>query len=143
METNNKKKSAEKQFQESIVRDYIEETKDTQPTEEKFKKWLQQKGEDYINKKRKQFMQKAAHGVKLEYIKELSHKCGPDEELYYFKKGGVVDCGCRGKKMEEGGKTEKETTVDKFKNRKKPEVKKGERVAGFKRFKEGKRINIK
>ena len=100
----------------------MEETKDTKPTEEKFKKWGQQKGEAYIAKKKKQFMQKAEHGAKLEYIKGLSHKCGPDEELYYFKKGGMVDCGCRGKKMEDGGKAvknKKQNAVERFRKQKK------------------------
>jgi len=66
--------------------------------------------------------QKAAHGAKLNYIKKLSHKCADDEELYYFKKGGSVDCGCK-KKMEDGGKTtKKKNSVNEFKNRK---IKKG------------------
>ena len=80
--------------------------------------------------------QKAAHGAKLNYIKKLSHKCADDEELYYFKKGGSVDCGCK-KKMEDGGKTtKKKSSIDDFKNRKvkkdcggsKFKMKKGDKV---------------
>lgn len=47
--------------------------------------------------------QKAAHGAKLDYIKTISHKCPEGQELYYFKVGGKVGCGCKGKKMENGG----------------------------------------
>ena len=62
--------------------------------------------------------QKAAHGVKLDYIKTISHKCPEGQELYYFKVGGKVGCGCKGKKfMQDGGKT-KESIVDKFKKSK-------------------------
>ena len=58
--------------------------------------------------------QKAAHGAKLDYIKAISHKCPEGQELYYFKVGGKVKCGCIGKKLQEGGKA-KESAVDKFK----------------------------
>lgn len=47
----------------------------------------------------------ARHGMKLQYIKSLKHQCADDEELYYYKKGGSVGCGC--KKKEEGGEVEK------------------------------------
>lgn len=63
--------------------------------------------------------QKAARGAKLQYIKNLKHQCADDEELYYYKKGGSVDCGC--KKKEDGGEVkiaQKGTVVQKFKNRK-------------------------
>ena len=43
--------------------------------------------------------QKAAHGAKLDYIKAISHKCPEGQELYYFKVGGKVKCGCIGKKL--------------------------------------------
>lgn len=63
--------------------------------------------------------QKAAHGAKLQYIKNLKHQCADDEELYYYKKGGSVNCGC--KKKEDGGEVVKaglgcsSSVVDKFK----------------------------
>lgn len=63
--------------------------------------------------------QAAKHGAKLNYIKSLKHQCAEDEEVYYFKKGGSVGCGCR--KKEDGGevtKAQKGTAVDKFKKRK-------------------------
>lgn len=58
----------------------------------------------------------ARHGMKLQYIKSLKHQCADDEELYYYKVGGKVDCGCKKK----GGniKPEKECgggAVSKFK----------------------------
>jgi hypothetical protein len=63
--------------------------------------------------------QKALHGAKLQYIRSLKNQCPEGEELYYYKKGGSVGCGCK-KKMEEGGQTpkNKNNAIDKFKNRK-------------------------
>ena len=49
--------------------------------------------------------QKALHGAKLQYIRSLKHQCAEDEELYYYKKGGSVGCGC--KKKEAGGEIKK------------------------------------
>lgn len=66
-----------------------------------------------------QSIQKARQGAKLQYLKSLKRQCADDEELYYYKKGGSVGCGC--KKKEDGGqvaKAQKGTVVDKFKNRK-------------------------
>lgn len=58
---------------------------------------------------------KAAHGMKLNYIKRLGHKCAEDEEVVYFRKGGMVDCGC--KKKEDGGKVsaKEPSAIDDFK----------------------------
>ena len=99
-----------------------------------FAQWAQQKGVD-INQLQQdpnaleqaltQFMQEmqtqaARHGAKLNYIKSLKNQCPEGEELYYYKKGGSVGCGC--KKKEDGGEIEKAQkgtkAVDKFKNRK-------------------------
>ena len=41
--------------------------------------------------------QKAQHGAKLQYIKSLKNQCPEGEELYYYKKGGSVGCGCKKK----------------------------------------------
>ena len=80
--------------------------------------------------------QAAKHGAKLQYLKSLKNQCAEDEELYYYKRGGTVGCGC--KKKENGGeinKEKKESTIDKFKNRKVKKdcggtkfVKKGDKV---------------
>ena len=60
----------------------------------------------------------ARHGAKLNYIKSLKNQCPEGQEPYYYKKGGMVKCGCAGKKlMEDGGKTE--SAIDKFKKAKK------------------------
>lgn len=61
------------------------------------------------------------HGAKLQYIKSLKNKCADDEELYYYKKGGSIGCGC--KKKEEGGeiKEAKCGAVAKFKEVRKAE----------------------
>lgn len=63
--------------------------------------------------------QKAKHGTKLQYIKSLKNQCAEDEELYYYKKGGAVGCGC--KKKEDGGPITKDNPSwkTKFENRKK------------------------
>ena len=45
----------------------------------------------------KTLAKKAAHGTKLNYFKSLKHQCAEDEELYYYKKGGAVECGCKKK----------------------------------------------
>ena len=62
--------------------------------------------------------QKALHGAKLQYIRSLKNQCPEGEELYYYKKGGSVGCGC--KKKEDGGeiKESKDSVVSKFKARK-------------------------
>lgn len=76
---------------------------------------LEKDAEEFRKSKSQSKAKKAAHGAKLDYIKTISHKCPEGQELYYFKVGGVVNCGCKGKKlMQEGGKT-KESVVDKFK----------------------------
>ena len=55
--------------------------------------------------------QKALHGAKLQYVKNLKNQCADDEEIYYYKKGGSLGCGCK-KKMEEGGQTPKKSPID-------------------------------
>ena len=55
-----------------------------------------------------QQLQAAKHGAKLQYLKSLKHQCADNEELYYYKKGGSVGCGC--KKKENGGEVIKAST---------------------------------
>ncbi len=60
--------------------------------------------------------QAARHGAKLNYIKSLKHQCPDDYELYYYKKGGRVGCGC--KKKEDGGQVtapKKQNAIKEFK----------------------------
>lgn len=60
--------------------------------------------------------QKAEKGAKLNYIKSLKGQCPDGEELVYFKKGGMIDCGCQ--KKETGGEvksTKKLNPVEEFK----------------------------
>jgi hypothetical protein len=60
--------------------------------------------------------QKAEKGAKLNYIKSLKGQCPDGEELVYFKKGGMIDCGCQ--KKEKGGEVEqpkKANAVEEFK----------------------------
>lgn len=98
---------SQKQLVQSIVQDYIKETGDKNPDRNKIEAFIKRKGGDkYIQKKASAIQsskQKAKHGAKLNYIRKLSHKCADDEELYYYKKGGSVDCGCRKKVMKDGG----------------------------------------
>lgn len=106
-----------------------------------FSQWAQQKGLD-INQLQNdpqtleqalgQFMQEmqsqqtraARHGAKLQYLKSLKNQCAEDEELYYYKKGGSVGCGC--KKKEDGGEIKKAQNgaIAKFKNRKQDQASK-------------------
>ena len=73
---------------------------------------------------------KVARGAKLQYIKKLKNQCADDEELYYYKKGGRVGCGC--KKKEDGGEVEtakKGSIISRFKKRVRSEFKKAEDIA--------------
>ena len=86
-------------------------------TDEKIKE-LKDSGqlqEDYQDFE-KALAKKVAHGTKLNYFRTLKNQCAEDEELYYYKNGGAVECGCKKK----GGevKTEKDCgggAVAKFK----------------------------
>ena len=42
--------------------------------------------------------------AQLDYLKSLKGQCPDGEELVYFKKGGMIDCGCQ--KKEKGGEVE-------------------------------------
>ena len=83
----------------------FQQTQDINQAAQTFQQALQQKA------------QTAKHGAKLQYIKSLKHQCADDEELYYYKKGGSVGCGC--KKKEDGGEVVKaeEGVVAKFKKK--------------------------
>lgn len=102
-----------------------------------FAKWAQQKGVDLkqiqnnpqaLEAALGQFIQElqqasqgqqtvaARHGAKLNYVKALKNQCPEGQEPYYYKKGGMVKCGCTGKKlMEDGGEIKKENAVARFK----------------------------
>lgn len=83
--------------------------------------YVKELGKDGLKEAYKRFQEhkkkqarKALHGAKLQYFKSLKNQCADDEQLVYYKKGGVVNCGCEKK---EGGKVEKkqESVVDRFK----------------------------
>lgn len=102
-----------------------------------FAKWAQQKGVDLkqiqnnpqaLEAALGQFVQElqqasqgqqtvaARHGAKLNYLKSLKNQCPEGQEPYYYKKGGMVKCGCTGKKlMQDGGEVKKENAVARFK----------------------------
>ena len=92
--------------------------------DESKQKALAQKYQQWKEAKKKKQATKAAHGAKLDYVKSLKHICPEGEELVYFKKGGLMQCGCKGKKMEEGAKVEEAKcgAVAKFKEMKKGNV---------------------
>lgn len=62
-----------------------------------------------------QALQKAKQGAKINYIRHLKGKCPEGEELVYFKKGGLMTCGCQ--KKQNGAKLEKVNAVEEFKRR--------------------------
>lgn len=89
--------------------------------DESKQKALAQKYQQWKEAKKKKQATKAAHGAKLDYVKSLKHICPEGQELYYFKQGGNLKCGCKGQKMEEGAKVEEAKcgAVAKFKKVKK------------------------
>ena len=89
--------------------------------DESKQKALAQKYQQWKEAKKKKQATKAAHGAKLDYVKSLKHVCPEGQELYYFKKGGNIECGCKGKIMEKGAKVEEAKcgAVAKFKKVKK------------------------
>lgn len=100
--------------------------------QQELEKYVQSLGEDGLKQAYDEFTkvmqsqaQKAAHGAKLQYFRNLKHKCGENEELVFYKKGGSVECGCKGKVMEKGGEVKKASTgtaiVDDFKKKKQQE----------------------
>lgn len=88
---------------EKTVKTYQDNKEDIQKAAQTFTQELQTK------------IQAKRHGSKLNYVKSLKNQCADDEELYYYKKGGSVGCGC--KKKEQGGelKEKKESVINKFK----------------------------
>lgn len=62
-----------------------------------------------------QAIQKDKQGAKINYIRHLKGKCPEGEELVYFKKGGLITCGCQ--KKQNGAKLEKVNAVEEFKRR--------------------------
>lgn len=62
-----------------------------------------------------QALRKAKQGAKINYIRHLKGKCPEGEELVYFKKGGLMTCGCQ--KKQNGAKLEKVNAVEEFKRR--------------------------
>ena len=103
---------------EVIIAMFTKEKGRQPQNKEEITQYVQSKGgQEFINKLQQKLVQSAAHGAKLQYIKSLKHKCADDEELYYYKKGGSVGCGCR--KKEDGGEVTKASkgcsAVEKFK----------------------------
>lgn len=94
----------------------IAEAKSKNVSPEQYVKELGEEGLKQAYKRfqahKKKQAQKAEHGAKLQYFKTLKNQCAEDEELVYYKKGGVVDCGCvkkeKGREVEEKTPTWKE-----------------------------------
>lgn len=118
----------DKQIQEAFIQFLAQ--KSGAKTQQELEKYVQSLGEDGLKQAYQEFTQvmqkqaqKAAHGAKLQYLRNLKHQCTEDEELVYYKKGGSLDCGCV-KKKEDGGEVTKaeEGWKSKFKNRQKEKV---------------------
>lgn len=118
----------DKQIQEAFIQFLAQ--KSGAKTQQELEKYVQSLGEDGLKQAYQEFTQvmqkqaqKAAHGAKLQYLRNLKHQCAEDEELVYYKKGGSLDCGCV-KKKEDGGEVTKaqEGWKSKFKNRQKEKV---------------------
>ena len=87
----------------------------------------QQGGEEFLKKvdeyisqaeaEQSKQAQKAEHGAKLQYFKKLKNQCADDEEVVYYKKGGLVDCGCKKKEGGEVVKANFGTFLEKIKNK--------------------------
>ena len=116
----------EKQIQEAFLQFLAQ--KSGAKNQKELEKYVQSLGEDGLKQAYMEFQkilqsqtQKAAHGAKLDYFRKLKNQCPEGEELYYYKKGGSVGCGC--KKKEDGGEVVKAQNgaVTKFKNRTKAE----------------------
>lgn len=73
---------------EKTVKTYQDNKEDIQKAAQTFTQELQTK------------IQAKRHGSKLNYVKSLKNQCADDEELYYYKKGGSVGCGCKKKNKE-------------------------------------------
>lgn len=117
-------KMNDKQLQEAFIQFLAQ--KSGAKNEKELEAYVKQLGEDGLKQAYAEFTQlmqkqtqKAKQGAKLNYIKQLKHQCPEGYEVTYFKKGGMVECGC-GKKMENGGKSPKKdmTAVEKFRARK-------------------------
>ena len=90
-----------------IVSDFKKKKKRDPKDEKELTQFVQEEGgEKYLQSIANRLKTAALHGTKLQYFKKLKHQCADDEELYYYKKGGAVECGCKKK----GGevKTEKD-----------------------------------
>lgn len=92
--------------------------------EKELEAYVKQLGEDGLKQAYAEFTQvmqkqaqKAKQGAKLNYIKQLKHQCPEGYEPYYYKKGGIVNCGC-GKKMKKAEEGTKMSAVERFKVRK-------------------------
>lgn len=94
----------DKELQEAFIQFLAQ--KSGAKTQKDLEKYIQSLGEDGLKKAYSEFAEiiqsqtkKAAHGAKLNYIKQLKHTCNDDEELVFFKRGGSIGCGCKKKKV--------------------------------------------
>ena len=126
MNNNQNQESENKSMLEFLQQEF--KTSDTGEIQRKLSKLdkqqqqqLKAKYEQWKEAKKKKQATKAAHGAKLNYVKSLKHICPEGQELYYFKQGGNLKCGCKGQKMEDGAKVEEAKcgAVAKFKKVKK------------------------
>lgn len=116
-------------------------------TEEDLKAYAQQLGEEGLQAKYQEFMQKMQGGVKaklgakLNYMRKIKGLCPDGEEAYYFKEGGQVKRGC--KCMEKGGvqpnsldENPNKNAIEKFKERKKKNLQKPSKKSKYEQMHE-------
>lgn len=116
----NMEQQEQQEFMKFLIEDALAQGLQIQ-TEDDVKSYLSQLGEEGIKAKYQQFMQmkgqtpSAKLGSKLNYIKSLKGDCPDDEEVVYFKKGGMICKACEKKKQ--GAKLEqsKINPVEEFK----------------------------
>lgn len=99
----------EKEQQQQEIQEFqkflVEEAKAKKVDPEQYVKGMDEKAlEEAYARFRKAKTKKAQRGMKLNYLNSLKlENCKDDEELYFFKKGGSVGCGCKKKKKAQNG----------------------------------------
>lgn len=98
-----------KEFEQYLVAEAQSKKKDPEA-------YIKELGEDGLKEAYKRYQtwkqnkaKKAAHGMKLNYIKSLKHQCADDEVLVYYKTGGQLGCKCT--KAQNGAELKKKKQV--------------------------------
>ena len=123
----NNEQELQKAFMAYLIEDAAAQGVQIQ-SEQDLQAYAQQLGEEGLNAKYQEFMQKmqggqgvkAALGAKLNYIRKIKGMCPDGQETYFFKEGGSVKSGCKPcmAKAQKGQELKKKgNAIDQFKNR--------------------------